>query len=193
MRARGGRARSPGPRAEPAFAALHDLARELGADPVCLATLARAAARLSVLSLAPGVRAGGHGKTERHYRDLLIDGRSLTALAANDKIPPFGWLAGADRASADALLGKPSLPELRTDGAERAVVLVCGECGDLGCGALTLAVDVDPSGDVVTWRDLGTQTDFEAGFHPRPDLGPYRFARADYLAVIAELRAGSAR
>ena len=76
------------------------------------------------------------------------------------------------------------------DGVARAVVLVCGECGDLGCGALTLAVDLSEPG-VVTWRDLGTQTDYEPGLRARPDLGPYRFARADYLAVIGELRAGA--
>lgn len=36
---------------------------------------------------------------------------------------------------------------------------VCAECGDLGCGAVTAAVDVGD--DKVIWRDFGYQNNYE--------------------------------
>jgi hypothetical protein len=36
---------------------------------------------------------------------------------------------------------------------------VCAECGDLGCGAVTAAVEVGD--DKVVWRDFGYQNNYE--------------------------------
>ena len=65
-------------------------------------------------------------------------------------------------------------------------VYVCPECGDLGCGAVTIALAVDV--ETVTWSDWGYQTDCEDEVH-RDEvraLGTLTFKRAEYEAVLRQ-------
>ncbi|MFD0662877.1 hypothetical protein [Thermocatellispora tengchongensis] len=69
---------------------------------------------------------------------------------------------------------------------------MCPECGDLGCGAVTAAVEFSP-GQVV-WRDLGRQTDYcdQVDHDAFSGIGPFVFERAPYedvLATVPGLRA----
>jgi hypothetical protein len=81
------------------------------------------------------------------------------------------------------LLGQTP-PEL-ADG--RLALYVCPECGDLGCGAVTVVVD--RIGDDVVWRDLGWQNDYEPNvdFESFAGVGPFRFDRSQYEAVLSPL------
>ena len=62
-------------------------------------------------------------------------------------------------------------------------------CGDLGCGAVTVAVS--ESGDRVHWSDFGMESNWEAGFSPSDYMkrtGPFEFDRSDYLLALASYR-----
>jgi hypothetical protein len=46
---------------------------------------------LSSLDVIWATRAGGGGRTERHYLDFVIDGVALCSQFSADFIPPLGW------------------------------------------------------------------------------------------------------
>lgn len=57
----------------------------------------------------------------------------------------------------------------------RASLFVCPECGDLGCGAVT--VRVDKGADTISWREFGYENSYErsvdlASFAA---IGPFHF------------------
>ncbi|MFF4597668.1 hypothetical protein [Amycolatopsis sp. NPDC001319] len=131
---------------------------------------------MNVLRLVPSVRPGevflgGAIRTHREYLDFEIDGARLgeSLRSRGDDVI----------AVAPADLGLDALP----DG--RVPLFVCPECGDLGCGAVT--VIVERTADEVVWRDFGWQTDYdpEVSRESYAGLGPFRFARAQYDAVFS--------
>jgi hypothetical protein len=109
--------------------------------------------------------------------DLVIDGTPLldqverAAGRTFDYISPLGCMpADYLRAYAERLVGaaSPFLPSGRCE------LLVCPECGDLGCGCVSCAVARD--GDVVVWSELGWEADYDpAGVSLFP-MGGFRFS-----------------
>lgn len=76
--------------------------------------------------------------------------------------------------------GEPDYPP------NRVALYVCQECGDLGCGAVTVAVNRDPG--AITWSDFRWEVNSYAD-HPdestiRFDLDPFRFAYDAYVEVL---------
>jgi len=141
---------------------------------------------ISTLDLAWVTRAGGGGRTERRYRDFLVDGASLTSRIKADFISPFGWFdLSAQAAFLDGLLRKQ--PPQCAGG--RTILCVCPECGDLGCGAVTVTVQGGPG--VVIWRDFGIQNNYEDGVYTAgfEDIGPFTFDGLTYYRVLESLRA----
>jgi len=71
----------------------------------------------------------------------------------------------------------------------RRSLLVCSECGDLGCGAVSIVVDF--SGDGVTWREFGYQNNYEEEIHfdGLKDIGPFRFDLREYENAMTDAMA----
>lgn len=97
------------------------------------------------------------------YLDFVIDGRSLAdhlvpqGQPPLDFIPPFGWRGDRGRtlaAAAATRLVRKAPPDLPTG---RYSLLVCPECADLGCGAVTARIDRQH--DVIRWYSFGFETD----------------------------------
>lgn len=90
---------------------------------------------------------------ESHFLDVVINGRSLRSVVRTpepDLVTELNrpWLPSVPDA-ANRLLGRRPSEDLA---AGRVALLVCGSCGDLGCGQLTAALDV---GDAqVSWSDF---------------------------------------
>ncbi len=81
-----------------------------------------------------------------------------------------------------------SLMETSSFKSGRVPLFIC-YCGDLGCGALTVAVSA--SGEQIHWNDLGTESNWEKGFHQSDYMkrtGPFSFLRSDYLRALASYR-----
>lgn len=148
--------------------------------------------------LTPGARPfelfGPHSmQSGRRYMDYTVGGRpvrellseSVSGSLAEDVIPVlvYDWSPDQD---IDVLLGvRPSELE---DG--RVPLYRCPECGDLGCGTISVVIERGPA--TVTWREFGYQTDYEPFDDDSRlrDVGPFEFDRSEYEAALAEFRAG---
>ncbi len=66
----------------------------------------------------------------------------------------------------------------------RRSLYVCGECGDLGCGAITIILEIKD--DIVIWRDFGYENNYEniIHFEKLEQLGPFRFPVESYRKII---------
>ena len=137
---------------------------------------------VSTLGIEWKRRAGGEGRTQRDFLDFVVDGQSLSVMVG-DQISCLGWFVPDEntKAARRLLLEEPAdLPDTRRS------LYVCPECGDLGCGAVSLVVE--PLGDKIIWRDFGYENNYEAevraeGFE---DLGPFVFNRSEYEKVIKQ-------
>ena len=120
---------------------------------------------------------------ESHYLDFVIDGQPLAdqLSVARGMATPLNraWLPSVERTIWE-LRGKRS-----TDGldAGRVFLFVCGECGDLACGAVTAALRVGP--DTISWSQFAWEDGHEQAepIEDAPDL--LSFAPADYQEVFA--------
>ena len=137
---------------------------------------------MNSLQLGPALRREivlGSGARQRHlrYYDFVIDGHSLCQQrAARLLIGCLGWPSGHEAAKS-RLLGEA--PGDFSDG--RVSLLLCPECGDLACGAISLRVRRE--GKWIHWEEFGLQFDYEEDWE-RVDLGPFTFEFDPYRAAI---------
>ena len=143
----------------------------------------------STLEVVWATRPGGGGRTERRFLDFIVDGVALSSLFDADFISPFGWLdANEQSASIDRLLRK-SPPDVSGG---RITLYICPECGDLGCGAVTLSVQSEAG--VIIWRDFGIQNNYEDMVHTDgfQNIGPFVFDADEYHEFFERIRSISA-
>jgi hypothetical protein len=130
----------------------------------------------------------------RRYFDIEVDGIPLRDYfigrngARPSQLSPVGWQGaepGRSLLVTDQLL-------LRVDAglqSGRVPILVCEECGDLGCGAF--AVRISRNDSVVDWTDWAWENGYESAkdvddWPKRP--GPFRFSWAEYeMALIGRV------
>jgi hypothetical protein len=145
---------------------------------------------LSTLRLEPAVHTHdvAEGRVTRHPRshflDFVIDGVSLLRTAHGEgslvtELNRSWW--SQDPPAVETLLGRRSAPNLDSG---RIPLLVCGECGDLACGAVTAALDV-AEGEV-TWSDFRWENGYEEAEAIDSLVDPMRFGRAQYEAQLVE-------
>ena len=148
---------------------------------------------LNRLDLVRRERSGGGGRTQRSWLDFVVDGVSLyDTLKAGGFIGCLGW--GDPMVEASSL--RQLLRKERSDLPDRRIMIyVCAECGDLGCGAATIAVRRD--GDEIIWDQFGFENDYDPEMSNRESfghVGPYRFDPGQYWqALIARQREVSAQ
>jgi hypothetical protein len=143
------------------------------------------------LELAPAVVTGvlHDGNVTRHpkshFLDLVVDGRSLRAVAATpgpECVTELNrpWLPGVPAAVETFLGRRPG--EFLPPG--RISLLVCAVCGDLGCGALTASLDVRAA--EVTWSDFLWEDGIVEPLPVEHLDQPVTFDRAHYEAAFAD-------
>lgn len=140
---------------------------------------------ISTLDVVWTAREGGLGRTKRRFLDFVIDGVPLSSRFNVDFITPFGWLdTDEQQACIDRLLGKsaPDMPNGRT------ALYICPECGDLGCGAVTVLVQRNY--DVIIWKHFGFENDYEDVVHTEgfQNIGPYTFDANEYNNLFEHVR-----
>jgi hypothetical protein len=145
--------------------------------------------RLAVLHLEPAVhthttpdgRSTSHSQS--HFLEFLLDGDSLLAMAEGEGnlVTELNrsWLHVP--AVVEMLLGRRPAPHL---GAGRIPLLVCAECGDLACGAVTAALEVNAS--QVIWSDFRWENGYAEPESLRSLSGPVRFDRLQYETELAD-------
>jgi hypothetical protein len=152
--------------------------------------------QFSNLNIAPARRPGetspdGSFKTERSFWDFIVDGISLRSNwqdlgsfgIMTDVIGVLGWGATESELEAVAKLRREAKPDYPPN---RIALYVCPECGDLGCGAVTVAINCEE--EAIIWSDFRWEVNWYAD---RPDestvclkLGPFRFAFDTYVEVL---------
>jgi hypothetical protein len=137
--------------------------------------------RINVLNLESRLREGGNGATPREYLDFVVDGEPLSKRVAGDLASCLGWFVPEENVKA---VGRLLLEEAADLPNNRRSLYVCPECGDLGCGAVSVVIEM--AGDHVIWRDFGFQNNYEvevisAGY---AGVGPLVFDKVEYEAVI---------
>ncbi|MFC7164448.1 hypothetical protein ACFQL5_19350, partial [Aquipuribacter hungaricus] len=128
-------------------------------------------------SAAHGLRYWDLAVDDRLLRELLMEGPAETSRADLAPVLVHNWPNGM---SNDVLVLLGERPAELTTG--RVPVFVCSVCGDLDCGATTVAVE--RTADTVAWRNFGWETTFtledDDGEYVPIAGGPFVFARDQY-------------
>jgi hypothetical protein len=136
------------------------------------------------------LNADGSGKHGCFTVDFLVDGQSLYELLLVDKLDLVGRFSkGAqtwNEESADIFLAKQ--PADLENG--RTMLYVCPECGDIGCGAITLTII--ESDDVYSWTEFGYENNYDPQMMDLDSyrtVGPFQFQFEEYCKVIEKAKA----
>jgi len=147
---------------------------------------------IATVSFVPVLRPGekykdGRYKSSRRFLDVVIDGDSLwqslgkprdmvSVLCLDFALPES--LQAVDRL---LLKSEADLPN------NRRSLFVCAECGDLGCGAVTLSVR-RAGGVKVIWSDFGRENNHEEKVwrDEYRDVGPFEFDASQYEQAFAD-------
>ncbi|HEX9058805.1 MAG TPA: oxidoreductase [Clostridia bacterium] len=131
------------------------------------------------------VRKGGVNKTEIWFADLIINEVSLYKLLKDrgfDLISCLGWsFIDIQQNEIDKFLLK-GLPDFKN---YRYAIYVCPECGDLGCGAIS--IKIERQGEIVIWSDFGFEDNLEieaVKYDKLKDIGPFYFRYDNYEGII---------
>jgi hypothetical protein len=133
--------------------------------------------------------AGGGSKAERRFFDIVVDGISLWERLG--KSHDMVSVLCIDFATPETLKAVDRLL-LRADADlpnDRRSLFVCAECGDLGCGAITLRVTT--GGNTVVWGEFGYENNYEEGafLDDHKDVGTFEFDAKSYDAAFLDIAA----
>ena len=126
-------------------------------------------------------REGGGGGTQRDYLDIIVDGQPLSEILGGDMVSCLGWFVPEENAKAARRLLLEEAADLPNN---RRTLYVCPECGDIGCGAVSLVVERVE--DKIIWRDFGYENNYEEVVRTEgyENVGPFVFDRAEYEEAI---------
>jgi hypothetical protein len=138
----------------------------------------------------PEATLAGEGvATGRHHLDFIIDAQSLYELLGTQKLDLVGVLGWSPPARDDHAVAELLLEAPGSQAGGRQKLFVCPECGDIGCGAITVMVSLQ--GDNYVWRDFGYENDYDpnmADFSSYAAVGPYQFEATQYRAALETAR-----
>lgn len=138
--------------------------------------------KTSILEIAWKQRAGGGGATARRYLDFIVDGQSMFEMISGDLIGRLGWGTNEiDKESVNILLLKkpPDLPN------GRCPLYVCPECGDIGCGAIT--IKIEKTAEHFVWKEFGYENNYDDRIlllEEHKHIGPFFFDKDQYWQVL---------
>src|SRR4051794_13003708 len=151
-------------------------------DTCCMDQSHRATLRVDAATTSYGAVDGDVTRhPQQHFLDFVLDGHSLRELAEGSQnlVTPLcsAWMASSVAESVEGLLGRSGQPD-------RAELLVCEACGDLGCGGVTARLSMTSS--TVTWSDLLREQAADEGWPLEGLPASVAFARDEYEAAFAD-------
>jgi len=144
--------------------------------------------KTSSLALAV-IHRNGDGETARRRLtfDFEVDGQSLAQLLSVRVSDLVGRLDAEHRdlnATEISVLVGDAPADLAAD---RVLLFVCPECGDVKCGAVTATLNV--RNDLIEWSDFRYENTYDEAMTKRfVAVGPFRFARDAYCRILAGAR-----
>ncbi len=131
----------------------------------------------------------GVGAHERFTIDFIINGKSLYELLDVARLDLVGRFSQEtekwNRESADVFLTTQQ-PDLENG---RTMLFVCPECGDIGCGAITVKITKEDT--EYTWSEFGYENNYDPAmtdFDSYRRVGPFRFAIENYRQAIEKAK-----
>lgn len=145
---------------------------------------------ISLAGAERDIRDSDGRKTPRRFLDFVVNGEALASRvrAAGYDLISCLWVDNATAAPESVKAAHRLLGQVEGDAPHgRVSVYGCAECGDLGCGAVTVRLEVTE--DTVIWADWGYQTNYEDEVHDVDDINglwDFVFDRQDYERVVAD-------
>jgi hypothetical protein len=125
----------------------------------------------------------GTFKSERHFLDFVIDGQSLWETLRKPDMASVLCAQYVEKETANAvsrllLNQKADLPNGRRS------LFICSECGDLGCGAISVVVE--RQAESFTWNDFGYENTYEdkISLDAYRTIGPFTFDAIKYEQTL---------
>lgn len=143
-----------------------------------------------LLEFLPVVRAGaklsgGAYRSERHFLDFVVNGKSLWERVGkrHDMVSVFCREFAMEETRGH--MGRLLLTEKADFPDDRRSLLICSECGDLTCGAISILVVKEH--DSVIWKAFGYENTYEndVKLSDYADVGPFAFDAAAYQALLS--------
>jgi hypothetical protein len=133
-------------------------------------------------------RSGAPYKTERKFFDFVVGGLSLyDALGHSRDLISALWNPPVVPIEGDRAIRRLLLADGGDASEGRVSLFICPECGDLGCGAIT--VRIERFDTAIVWRDIA----YENNYEPTVDLGsfatvgPFLFEPYGYVTKLEAL------
>ncbi len=122
---------------------------------------------------------------KKEFYDILIDNQSIRTLLDTQNITPF-WGVKKEQYLSLACFKLNVKPILKSGNVE---LLVCSECGDIGCGSVT--VRIEEKDGYIFWKDFLYENDIDE--YPTEDsecshVGPFVFDRQEYFKAFNRIR-----
>ncbi len=124
---------------------------------------------------------GSHDKTSVDFQDFCINEKSLLEELPNkDVVGVIGsFKPEFDKEAVNQLLLKEK-SELNSG---RIPIYICSECGDLGCGAITISIE--ENAETYTWKDFGFENNYDKKLLAEyNDVGPFIFSKEEYESAL---------
>jgi hypothetical protein len=137
---------------------------------------------MSRLELKRAERQGGRGKIARIFLDFVVDGRSLYDLVGHQFDTVSCLAQWPDMEETQKALNRLLLLEPADFPDNRRSLYVCGECGGLDCGAVSIIIEEEQ--DTITWHTFGYERDWEDNLEELKDIGPFVFGKAQYTQTL---------
>lgn len=123
-------------------------------------------------------REGGSNRTQRDFLDFEVDGVGLST-KFGDLISGLGWAVTDWNDKAIRMLLLEESADFENN---RRSLYVCPECGDLGCGAVSIIVE-NVDGNII-WKDFAYQNNYSEDLTPYDDIGTFVFEKSKYEILL---------
>jgi hypothetical protein len=134
------------------------------------------------LEMKKGKRKGNHQPTDWEFLDFIVDGQSMRNLLKTENITGIGWGSKEEQKKYIGQLQKPENSDLPS---KRVPLYICSECGDIGCGAITIEISQEPG--KVIWSRFGYENNYEDDIKCLDiysEIGPFEFDENDYNRLL---------
>jgi hypothetical protein len=118
----------------------------------------------------------------RKYLDFVVDGESLFERIGHqfDTVSCLTLWPVVEETHKS--LNRLLLVEEADFPGDRRALYVCGECGGLDCGAVSIVIEEDK--DTVTWREFGYENSWDDNVEKFEEIGPFVFQKEQYTKTL---------
>ena len=136
---------------------------------------------MDTIELKSKIRKGSKNQTEREFQDFIVNGKSLFEIFGEpDLVGTIGSFGKEVNIEAVNLLLLKKYSELKS---KRIPIYICPECGDLGCGAITISIVKKDKSFI--WSSFGYENNYQDELLEEfKEVGPFKFQKEEYLNLF---------